>query len=215
MDKIVNKYPNILFESCASGGGRFDLGMLYYMPQTWTSDETSPIQRLFIQHSTSMIYPLSTMGAHIAKWKVASYKTKAEVALFGTYGFEIDPRKLSADEIREVNKITDIYNKYHNNVIQTGDLYRLRSPYEGNAMSMISISKDKSQALFLYVNILKENNRYRFIKLRGLDSKRRYHNTLDGKVHLGEYYARIGLNLCWWRNESESNLVILEAVDES
>jgi alpha-galactosidase len=215
MDKIVNKYPNILFESCASGGGRFDLGMLYYMPQTWTSDETSPIQRLFIQHSTSMIYPLSTMGAHIAKWKVASYKTKAEVALFGTYGFEIDPRKLSADEIREVNKITDIYNKYHNNVIQNGDLYRLRSPYEGNAMSMISISKDKSQALFLYVNILKENNRYRFIKLRGLDSKRRYHNTLDGKVHLGEYYARIGLNLCWWRNESESNLVILEAVDES
>lgn len=210
MERLCQRYPNILFEGCASGGGRFDLGILYYAPQIWTSDETDPVQRLFIQYSTSMAYPLSSMGAHVSKNPITSYKTKADIALFGTYGYEFDPRKLTQKDIDEVNEVADIYHKYHHEVIQNGDLYRLYSPYETNYMSMMSVSKDKSKALILFANILKENNRYRYLKLKGIDQDKYYWNSFDNKVHKGDYYLNVGLNLTRWLDEFTSFLIILE-----
>lgn len=210
IDKLQKRYPSILFEGCASGGGRFDLGALYYTPQIWTSDETDPIQRLFIQYSTSIMYPLSSMGSHISKSKMTSYKTKGHIALFGTYGFEMNPCLLNEEEKKEILGVTEIYHKYHNEVIQNGDLYRLCSPFTSNYMSMMSVSKDKSKALVLFVNLLKENNHYRYLKLEGLDKKKLYKNNLDNKVYSGEYYMTIGLNLTRWLDEFTSFLVILE-----
>ena len=109
--------------------------------------------------------------------------------------------------MREVN---EIYKKYHCEVIQNGDLYRLASPFEGNYTSMMSVSKDKSKALVLFANVLKENNRYRFIKLKGLDPDKRYSNSHDGKIHDGRYYMQIGLNFTAWLEEFTTFLVVLE-----
>ncbi|MDE6401461.1 MAG: alpha-galactosidase, partial [Clostridiales bacterium] len=210
LDRLQKKYPNIFFEGCASGGGRFDLGMLYYNPQIWTSDETDPVQRLFIQYGTSYGYPPSCMGAHISKNKMMSYTDKGRIALFGTYGMEMDPCTLNDSEIAEVNAVNEIYHKYHNEVIANGDFYRLCSPFEGNYAAMMSVAKDKTKAIVLFANLLKENNRYRFVKLSGLDENKLYKNSLDGKVYDGAYYMRVGLNLSVWLEEFRTYLVILE-----
>lgn len=210
LDRLQKKYPDILFEGCASGGGRFDLGMLYYHPQIWTSDETDPVQRLFIQYGTSYAYPLSAMGSHISKNPIMSYKDKGKIALFGTYGIEMNPCLLTREERDEVKEINAVYKKYHRDVILNGDLYRLRSPFEGNYMSLMSVSKDRNKALVLFANILKENNRYRFLKLQGLDRNKKYSNSLDGKIYGGDYYMQVGLNLSVWLDEFKTYLVVLE-----
>jgi alpha-galactosidase len=210
--KLQERYPNILFEGCASGGGRFDLGQLYFTPQIWTSDETDPIQRLFIQYSTSYMYPLSSMGSHISKSKMTNYRTKGNIALFGTYGFEMNPCLLKEEERQEIRDVTDVYHKFHNEVIQNGDLYRLYSPFETNYMSMMSVSKDKSKAIVLFANLLKENNHYRFLKLQGLDSNKIYRNNFDNKAYSGEYYMNIGINLSRWLDEFSSFLITLEEI---
>ena len=212
-NQLIERYPNLFIENCASGGGRFDLGMLYYSPQIWTSDETNPVQRLFIQYGTSYAYPLSSMGAHISKCPITNYKTKGNVALFGTYGLEMNPCKLNEEERNQILEINDLYHKYHNKVIQNGDLYRLVSPFDNNYMSMMSISKDKNQALVLFANLLKENNRYRFLKLQGLDKNKLYRNSYDNKVYSGNYYMNVGLNFTRWLDEFTSFVIVLEAVE--
>ena len=99
--RLQERYPHILFEGCASGGGRFDLGALYFTPQIWTSDETDPIQRIFIQYGTSFAYPLSTMGSHVSKSKMTDYTAKSHIALFGTYGYEMNPCLLNEEERKQ------------------------------------------------------------------------------------------------------------------
>lgn len=210
--RLTSRYPDVLFEGCASGGGRFDLGALYFTPQIWTSDETDPIQRLFIQYGTSYCYPLSSMGSHISKSKMTNYTSKGNIALFGTYGFEMNPCLLKDNEKEEINKVTEIYHKYHNEVIQNGDLYRLISPFETNYMSMMSVSKNREKALVLFANLLKENNRYRYLKLQGLDKNKIYKNSHDNKAYSGEYYMEVGLNITRWLDEFTTLLIILEEV---
>lgn len=211
--KLIERYPNLFIENCASGGGRFDLGMLYYSPQIWASDETNPVQRMFIQYGTSFGYPLCSMGSHISKCPITNYTTKGNIALFGTYGLEMNPCKLNEEERKEILKTNELYHKYHNKVIQNGDLYRLLSPFETNYMSMISVSKDKQTAMVLFANLLKENNRYRYLKLAGLEANTKYKNTFDNKVYTGDYYMNIGLNFTRWLDEFSSFVIILEAVE--
>src|SRR5699024_5980429 len=104
LERLTQAFPDILFESCASGGGRFDLGMLYYAPQTWTSDNTDAYQRQFIQYGTSLLYPQSTMGTHVSQspneqeHRQTSLNTRANVAYFGTFGYELDLTLLSSKE---------------------------------------------------------------------------------------------------------------------
>lgn len=208
--RLQKRYPHIFFENCASGGGRFDLGMLYFSPQIWTSDETDPVQRLFIQYGTSFMYPLSSQGAHISKSEITNYQTKGNIALFGTYGMEMNPCLLDENEKKEIIEVTKIYHKYHNKVIQNGDLYRLLSPFDHKMMSMMSVSKDKKQALVLLVNLLKDSNHYRFLKLRGLDENKLYKNNYDNLIHTGQYYMQVGLNFTKTLAEFQSFLVIIE-----
>ena len=117
MDGLLKVFPNILFENCASGGGRFDLGMLYFSPQIWCSDETDPVRRLYIQYGTSFGYPLQTMGSHVSKAK-GEYKSKAMIAFFGTYGYEMNPCLLNEEERKQILEVTDVYHKYHNVSVQ-------------------------------------------------------------------------------------------------
>lgn len=210
--RLTERFPNVHFQGCASGGGRFDLGTLFYFPEIWTSDENDPVQRLFIQYGTSFAYPPSVMGAHVNDCAVTGYKTKAEVALFGSYGFELDPRKLSVEEIAELNCVTEVYKKFHDEVVMDGDMYRLISPYDGKAFAINMVSKNKKKALFLMVNLLKRLRARRFVKLRGLNPELKYVNSFDNKVYSGDYYMKVGVNMSQGLNEFQSRLITLEEV---
>lgn len=211
LSRLTSKHQNILFEGCASGGGRYDLGELFYTPQIWCSDETDPVQRLFIQYSTSYAYPLVSMGTHISKNPIMDYASKGEIALFGTYGLELDPTKLSEKEKEEIRKTMDAYRRL-SPLIAEGDLYRLRNPYHDNSFCLLVINKAKSQGVFLYVNLLKENARYRYVKLRGLKKDTQY--TLSGyeRSLSGEYLMNVGINLYGWQNEFQSHYIELQEV---
>ena len=213
LGRLTREFPKIMFEGCASGGGRFDLGTLYYCPQIWCSDESDPAQRIDIQFNTSIGYPLSCIGSHVNDSPVAPYSTKAALALFGTYGYEMNPNKLTQEEIDTLAKTADVYRKYHRDVIANGTLYHLRAPYEGNYMCMQCVSQDKKTSLVLFMNKFKELDVFRFVRLKGLDARKRYRNTLDGQVHTGEYYEKIGLNFSEaWMNEFSHALVLLTEV---
>lgn len=206
-DKLMKEFPNILFEGCASGGGKFDLGMLYYFPQIWCSDETDPVQRLFIQFGTSFMYPLKTMGAHVSKNKIMSYQDKAKIALFGTYGYEFDPLKLNEEERKELSDFSYYYNKYHFETISEGDFYRLNNPFTSNYFGVSCVNENKSNALVLFTNFKKENDSYRFIKVRGLKKDAYYKNSFNNEVATGEFYANIGLNISIWLDEFKTILI--------
>ena len=106
-ERLTTEFPEVLFESCASGGGRFDPGMLYYAPQGWTSDDSDAIERLKLQYATYMCYPLSSMGSHVSVvpnhqvFRNTPLHTRANVAYFGTFGYELDLNKLTEEEIKE------------------------------------------------------------------------------------------------------------------
>lgn len=208
-DRLTKRFKNVHFQGCASGGGRFDFGTLFYFPEIWTSDENDPIQRLFIQYGTSFAYPPSVMGTHVNECRTTSYKTKAEVALFGSYGFELDPRRVKEEDIEQIKITNEIYKKYRN-VVMNGDLFRLSSPFETNEFSIIMVDKNKEKALFLMVNLLKRLRANRFIRLRGLDPNKKYKNSLDNKTYEGDYYMKVGINMSKTLNEFESQLVVLE-----
>lgn len=213
ISRLIKRYPNIMFEGCASGGGRFDLGTLFYCPQIWASDESDPIQRIYIQYNTSLGYPLSTIGSHINAHKITSYKTKGHIALFGTFGYEMNPNLLNENEINELKEVSNIYKKYHLDVIENGDLYHLISPNETNYICLQCVSKSKDKSLVLFMNKLKESDQSRFVKLRGLDKNKYYKNSRDNNVYSGSYYMQIGINFSFdWMDEFTSHLIILEEV---
>lgn len=133
LEELTKKFPDILFESCAGGGGRFDAGMLYYMPQIWRSDTTDAIERLSIQYGASFGYPVCVMGTHVSMspnhqtGRVVPLSTRACVAMAGTFGYELDISSLTEEEKEEVKEQTVIFKK-HYNLIQSGDYYRITSP---------------------------------------------------------------------------------------
>lgn len=147
-ERLTKRFPEILFESCASGGGRFDPGMLYYAPQTWTSDDSDAIERIKIQYGTSMVYPLSSMGAHVSVtpnhqlFRNTPLSTRANVAYFGAFGYELNIAKLSEEEQEEIKKQVEFVKQYRG-LIQKGTFYRLLSPFEGNIAAWIVVSEDK------------------------------------------------------------------------
>lgn len=212
--RIRAEYPDIMIEGCSSGGGRFDMGTLYYTPQIWTSDESNPARRMIINYNTSIGYPLSTMGTHVNNSTIASYKEKAILALFGTYGYEMNPNLLTDEEKAEINEIAIIYKKYHNSVVNNGTLYHIVSPNEGNLLIMQTVSKDKDASLILVTNKVNEQDKFRFVKLKGLDENALYKNSFDGSVNTGDYFMNVGLNLSReWMNEFSFKLIILEKIN--
>lgn len=133
LERIVSRFPHILFESCSGGGGRFDPGMLYYMPQTWTSDDTDAVERLKIQYGTSIVYPASSMGAHVSAvpnhqvHRITPLETRGHVAMSGNFGYELDLTKLTEAEREDIRKQVSEYKELRM-LIQYGDFYRLLSP---------------------------------------------------------------------------------------
>ena len=199
MERITTAFPHILLENCSSGGGRFDAGMLYYSPQIWTSDNTDAIERLFIQYGTSLCYPASTMGAHVSFNSRTDFVTKGNVALWGSFGYELDPNRLSEKDCELIRKQIADYHKYYD-LIHTGDLYRLISPQEKSADQAPScawqfVSEDKTKALVTYVTILASNNPYRMLKLRGLNPNKLYKEETSGNIYSGMALMKMGINI--------------------
>ena len=200
MDRLTKDFPHILLENCSGGGGRFDPGMLYYSPQIWTSDNTDPIERLTIQFGTSMCYPTSTMGAHVSACRRAGYETKMNVALWGSFGYELDPDKLTAEEKAEITAQIELYHKYYD-VIHYGDLYRLITPFENQfRVAWEHVSEDKNEALLTVVQMRHPYDDFFMLRLKGLDPAKVYVDQESGKKYSGAYLMNAGLNLTYKPN---------------
>ena len=195
MDRITSAFPHILFESCAGGGGRFDAGMLYYMPQAWASDNTDPIERLTIQFGTTMCYPASSMGAHVSACDRTGIETKAAVAMAGTFGYELDPKEMSEEDKEKVKEQVKNYHRYYN-VIHFGDLYRIIAPtYDEFKCAWEYVAKDKSEALLTVVIKNRAPHDFLLIKMKGLDPEKMYRDETDGEIYSGALLMNAGINL--------------------
>ncbi|MBD3919916.1 alpha-galactosidase [Paenibacillus sp. PR3] len=199
-DKLTSTFPHVLFESCSSGGARFDPGMLYYAPQTWTSDNTDAIERLKIQYGTSYVYPLSSMGAHVSEvpnqqvGRVTPLETRANVAYFGAFGYELDLNELTEEE-REIIRLQVAFVKGNRTLIQQGDFYRLLDPFQGQETAWCVVSADQDEALAGFYQALNMANRpWRRLKLAGLAEGKRYCvNSDKTRIHYGDELMSAGL----------------------
>ncbi len=191
--RLTTKYPHILFESCASGGARFDPALLYFAPQAWCSDNSDAVSRLKIQYGTSMVYPISSIGAHISAVpnhqvdRITSLKMRGDVACFGTFGYELDLTKMTVEEKTQATKQIE-WMKANRELLQFGTFYRLLSPFEGNYTSWMVVSKDQKEAIVGWYRTLGEvNSAYHRVKLQGLNPEFEYtmndsENTFSGDL---------------------------------
>ncbi len=198
-EKLIDAFPEVLFESCASGGGRFDPGMLYYAPQTWASDDTDAWERVKIQYGTSVVYPLKTIGTHVSAvpnhqvGRITSLKARNETAYFGSFGYEMDITKMSEEEKNQVRKHI-LFFKEKRQLIQHGDLYRLLSPFEGNIASWMVLSKDQKEGLVYICQALAIPNAPQIrIKLKGLNEKSKYQVVGSDHWHYGDELMYLGI----------------------
>ncbi len=216
-ERLITDFPHLLLENCSGGGARFDAGMLYYSPQIWCSDDTDAIERLAIQEGTALIYPVSAMGAHVSVCpnhtvgRTTPFETRGDVALLGTFGYELDITKLSAEEKEQVKEQVRKYHKY-NDLIREGDYYRLESASDnGFYDSWMIVEKDKSRALLFYVQMLaRANTKSRFVRLAGLDSGKRY--AVDGKEYAGGTLMKAGLRIPSEFGDFKSRLIEIAEV---
>lgn len=151
-NRIITEFPYVLLENCASGGGRFDPGMLYFSPQIWCSDNTDALVRMKIQYGTSIAYPTRCIGAHVSSvpnhitGNISRLRTRGFVAMCGTFGFELDLGKASQKDLQTFQRQITLYKKIAP-VIRTGDLYRLWNPFKSNLASWMYVTQDKSAAV--------------------------------------------------------------------
>lgn len=219
-ERLLRDFPNLLLENCSSGGGRFDPGMLYYSPQIWASDNTDAIDRLKIQEGTALVYPLSSMGAHVAacpshtNGRVTPFETRGHVALPGCFGYELDLTRLTPEEKAMIPGQLEDYRKY-GPVFRTGDYYRLASYSENHEYdALMAVSKDKRLAVIDYVQVM---SRYRGksirVRLNGLDENLYYRCSETGEVHSGAGWMFGGVPLPKLNGDFLSRLIVLEAVE--
>lgn len=200
-ERLFNDYPDLLVENCSGGGARFDSGMLFYSPQIWCSDDTDAIERLKIFEGTSIVYPVSTIGSHVSAvpnhlvGRNTPFDTRFAVSLFGTFGYELDPTKLSDDEKKKISSQIDFYNNQVSDLVLKGDLYRLASyRVNGNYSATMLVSKDKSEAVLVFTRVLCEANRKSYrIRLNGLEENAVYVFEKDGEKR--SYHADTLMNL--------------------
>ncbi len=201
LEKLVKEFPDVLFESCSSGGGRFDMGMLHYMPQTWTSDNTDALCRCQIQYSTSLVFPPFAMGSHVSAvpnhqtGRITPIETRGNVAMSGCFGYELDLNTLSAEDIETVRQQVKRVKELRNTLLY-GDFHRLLSPYEGNDTAWITVSKDKSEAVFMLTRALaKSGTAPLLVKLRGLDENKVYTVLETGESYSGSELMNLGVSV--------------------
>lgn len=229
LERLVTEYPDILLESCSGGGARFDAGMLYYSPQIWASDNTDAKDRLRIQYGASLFMPPSAIGSHVsvcpnhATGRVTPFETRANVAMFGTFGYELDVTQLSD---AEKSQIPAQIARWHgiSSLVRDGEVYRLGNPFRPSGYAAqqnadydawIFVSADKSEAVFTYIQITAEANmKSRRILLAGLDSDADYAFTLCGceDVKSGAYLMQCGVMIPNLGGDMQSVQTVLQKV---
>ena len=200
-ERLTRDFPHVLFESCASGGARFDPGILYYAPQGWVSDDTDGVERVKIQYGTSLVYPVSSMGSHVSA--IPNHQTqrnvplasRAAAAFFGTFGYELDLNLLTEEEQYQVKEQIR-FMKEHRKLIQQGRFYRLISPFEGNEAAWIVVSEDENRAIAAYFRFLQPvNTGFKRLVLKGLNPGTMYRVSGMDYTSYGDELMSAGLIL--------------------
>ena len=218
---LKSRLGNVLFETCSGGGGRFDVGMLYYSPQIWTSDNTDPYARVFIQYGSSVAYPVSAISCHFTRGDCTSgrestYEFRYRVAEFGSYGYELDLSEFSQED-REIFKGYSEEYRRDEDLNLNGDLYRLLSPETTQFCAYIKVSKDKNKAKLTFL----EMNATGFIetmimRLKGLDPDKAYRNERTGEVLYGSTLMNVGIRLgdLYRKTREDGYSVVFVAVEK-
>ena len=202
MERFTSSFPNILFEGCSGGGGRFDPAILYYSPQIWGSDDTDGIERLEIQYGTSFFYPISAVGSHVSAipnhqtGRRTPLATRGVVAMAGSFGYEMDLNLLTEDEKEAVKAQVEDYKKYYD-LIHNGDYYRLASPQGDSGFTAWQfVSGDKTRTLLnLVITHVRANAPDLWFKLRGLDPEKRYRLEGNGRIYSGSALMNAGISI--------------------
>lgn len=199
LEKIVDRYPDLLIEGCSGGGGRFDAGMAYYNPQIWASDDSDAIDRLTIQYGTSLVYPQSMMTSHVSvspneqNGRITPFKTRGIVAMWGDLGYELDLTKLSEEDKKAVAKQVAEY-KQIRKVTQYGTFYRLKNAQEGNQCAWETVSPDKNEVVLSTVKVMASAQPYfTKTKLVGLDPNKQYEDQASHQVYGGDELMNLGI----------------------
>lgn len=218
LEKLTNRYPDILIEGCSGGGGRFDAGMLYYTPQIWCSDNTDAINRTRIQYGTSFFYPVAAMGSHVSAvpnhqtGRVTSMHTRGVAAMSGTFGYELNPALLNAKEKAEIRAQLAQYREYQE-LIREGDYYRLSNPFQDNFAAWMVVSDDRSKALVSVIRLTAEANLpAAYVTLKGMEEDAFYREKTTGKVYPGAALMEAGILLPAAVSEYEAYQIELERV---
>lgn len=217
LKELTRRFPDVLWEGCASGGGRFDPGILHYFPQSWTSDNTDALDRLQIQFGTSLVYPASAMGCHVGAvpypttGRSTPVRFRAHVAMMGgSFGLELDPAHLPAEERAELPELIELAERV-NPIVVRGDMWRLRLPGESNFPAVLFVSQDGSEGvLFLFQVRTVPVHNFPRLYLQGLDPASRY--RLDGeKVYSGATLMNRGFQHNF-HGDYDSKVILLDRV---
>lgn len=218
MNRLTTDYPYILLENCSGGGARFDPAMLYFSPQIWTSDDTDAIERLKIQHGTSICYPAASMGAHVSDCpnhtvgRSTPFSTRGDVALVGTFGYELDVTRIPENDRNSIPGQIEKFKKY-NPLVRTGDQYRLGNIFEDNTWdAWMFVSKDKKEALLTVVQVLgRPNYPQRVFKLAGLEPDKKYLLEELGLTLSGRSLMNAGVSIEMYGDFSSRTIHLIEA----
>ncbi len=199
LEEITTKFPDVLFEGCSGGGGRYDAGMMYYFPQYWCSDDSDAIERLKLQYGTSMVMPATTMGAHVSAIPNHQCKrseplsTRAYVAMCGTFGYELNMSDMTEQDKEETKQHIRLFKKVRD-TIHYGEMYRIASPFEREQTAFQYVNEDKSESVMVYVTSSGHPNQApKRYKLQGLDADAVYYEEKTEKYYSGEVLMNVGM----------------------
>lgn len=219
LDMLTTEFPDILWEGCAGGGGRFDLGMLYYTPQIWCSDNTDAIDCVRIHYGTSFGYPLSVIGSHVSAvpnhqtGRKTCMHTRSVVAMTGAFGYELDLGKLSQEDKQEVKKQIALYHQVAP-LLQNGRYYRLSNPFQEEYGAWMVVDAGRCHALLSVVILnIHGNMPVIYVKPDGLDENRRYRDCETGQIYAGDALMAYGLPISLESGDYQAYQILLEAVD--
>lgn len=220
LERLIKEFPDVLWEGCCSGGGRFDAGMLYYMPQIWCSDNTDAIARAEIQYGTSFFYPTSTMGAHVSACpnqqtgRTVNIDTRAAIAYYGTFGYELDLQKISEEETEKVRKQISFFKNYYD-VLMYGEYYRLKLTNEdGEGQAWCSVGREKTTAILCFLQKFSRSNAsFRKVYIQGLKEKAYYRIQNNGSIFSGSALQNAGITLPVCYEDNKAQIWVLEEID--
>lgn len=219
LERLHNRYPDMLIEGCSGGGGRFDAGMMYYTPQIWCSDNTDAVDRVRIQYGSSFGFPISTVGSHVSAvpnhqtGRTTPIGTRGIVAMAGTFGYELDLGKLTYEEKEEIRRQVQAYHRFAP-LIMNGDYYRLTNPFEEEVGAWAFVSEAKDQVLLNVVMLeVHGNMTTNYVKLQGLEPEMLYREEGSGRVYSGAALMEAGLPILMEFGEYQSRQIYFTKAD--